>query len=159
MAWRRDGFERPAVAGDDLAVGQRAVGSEIGVVAGVETRRLAHIERAGGAVRAFRQHRRAGCRLDAGCRRRMVAMGVRDEDMRHRLAAHRVEQRRDMRLIERTGIDDRDPPAPDDIGHRAFEGERARVVAQDAAHAGRYLVHLVRCEVEAPVEGNVVAHR
>ena len=44
---------RPAVAGDDLAVGERAVGLEVGVVAGVEARRLADIERPRGAMRPF----------------------------------------------------------------------------------------------------------
>ena len=61
-----------------------------------------------GAVRALRQHQRAGRGLDRRHGRRMIAVGVGDEDMRHGLAAHRVEQRRDVRRIVGTGIDDRD---------------------------------------------------
>ncbi len=41
----------------------------------------------------------------------MIAMGMGDEDMRHGLAAHRIEQRRDVRVVERAGIDDRDAAA------------------------------------------------
>ena len=52
-------------AGDDLAVGERAVGPELGIVAGIEPRRLADIERTRGAVRPFGKHQRTGRRLDA----------------------------------------------------------------------------------------------
>ncbi len=44
---------RPAVAGDDLAVGERVVGPEVGVAAGVEPWPLADIERTRAAVRSF----------------------------------------------------------------------------------------------------------
>ena len=54
-----------------------------------------------GAMRPLAVGRGAGRGLDPRRRRRMVAMGVGDEDVRHRLAAHRIEQRRDMRLVER----------------------------------------------------------
>ena len=36
----------------------------------------------------------------------MIAMGVCDENVRHRLITHRVEQRFDVGRIVRTGIDD-----------------------------------------------------
>src|SRR5262245_22870244 len=63
-----------------------------------------------------------------------------------------------MSLVERTGIDDGNPPTPDDIGHRALEREWAGIVGEHPAHAGRDLLHGVGGEVEALVEGNVVAH-
>ena len=50
-------------------------------------------------------------------RRRMIAVGVGDEDMGHGLAAHGVEQRGDVGLVERPRIDDRDLAAADDVGH------------------------------------------
>ena len=84
-----------------LAVGERAVGPEVGVVGGVEPRRLADMQRARGAVRALGQHLRAGRRLDRRHAGRMIAVGVGDEDVRHGLAAHRVEQRRDVRRDRR----------------------------------------------------------
>ena len=102
-----------------------------------------------GAVRAFGQHQRAGRGLDRRHAGRMIAMGVGDEDMRHGLAAHRVEQRRAVGGIVGTGIDDRDLAAADDVAHRALEGERARVVAQDAPHAGHRLVDLVRARARS----------
>ena len=85
---------------------------------------------------------RAGRGLDPRRRRRMVAMGVGDEDVRHRLAAHGIEQRRDMRVIQRPGIDDGDAAAADDVAHRALERERPRIVAQEAPDAGRDLLDL-----------------
>ena len=88
----------------------------------------------------------------------MVAMGVGDEDVRHRLAAHGIEQRRDMRLVNRAGIDDGDAAFADDVADRALEGERPGIVAQDAADAGHHLLDLAGREIEGLVEGNVVAH-
>jgi hypothetical protein len=89
----------------------------------------------------------------------MVAVGVSDDDVRHGLAPHRVEQGRDVRLVDGAGIDDGDAAAADDVAHRALEGERAGIVAQDAPDAGRYLLDLARREIESLVEGDVVAHR
>ena len=88
----------------------------------------------------------------------MVAMGVRDDDLGHRLPAHRVQQRIDVLRIERTGIDDRDLPAPDDVAQRPLEGERARIVDEDAPHAGRDFLHHAGLKVELAIEGDVVGH-
>ena len=119
-------FDGPAVARDHLAVGERDVGPEIHVAAGIEPARLADVQRPRRPVRAFGEDRGAGRGLDPGHRRRMIAMGVGDEDVGHGLAAHRVEQRRDMGVVVRAGIEDRDFAAADDVAHRALEGERAR---------------------------------
>ena len=62
---------------------------------------LTDMQRPRRAVRAFGQNRRAGRRLDRRHRRRMVAVGVRDENMRDRLAAHRIEQRGDVSGVVR----------------------------------------------------------
>ena len=86
-------------------------------------------------------------------------MRVGDEDVRHGLAAHRIEQRRNMRFVERAGIDDRDLAMAEDVGDRALVGERPRIVAQDAAHAGHHLLDLARRQIEALVERDVVAHQ
>ena len=56
------------------------------------------------------------------------------------------------------GIDDRDLAAADDVAQRALEGERARIVAQDAPHAGHDLLDHAGREVEGSVEGDVVGH-
>src|SRR4029079_931484 len=88
----------------------------------------------------------------------MVAMRVRDKDVRHRLAAHRIEQRSDVRLIVRTRIDDRDLASPDDVADRTLEGERAGVVRHDTADARRDLFGEAGFESEDPVVWNVVCH-
>ena len=88
----------------------------------------------------------------------MIAMGVGDEDMRHRLVAHRVEQRADVTLVGRAGIDDGDLAAADDVAHRALEGERPRIIGHHAPDAGHRLVHRVGDEIEIFVEGDVVGH-
>ena len=85
-------------------------------------------------------------------------MGVGDDDVGHRLAAHGVEQRLDVLLVERAGIDDRDLAAPDDVAQRSLEGERARIVDEDAPHAGRDLLDHAGREVELAIEGDVVGH-
>ena len=85
----------------------------------------------------------------------MIAVGVGDENMRDGLAAHGVEQRRAVDGIVRARIDDGDLAAADDVAHRAFEGERARVVAQYAPHAGHRLVDASGNELEVFVVGDV----
>src|ERR1700751_4731984 len=86
----------------------------------------------------------------------MVAMGMGDQDMRHRLAAHRIEQRLGMHFAIRTGIDDRDLALAYDVADCAGEGERARIVAQHAADTGAYFLDDPGLEGEFLVEGDVV---
>ena len=88
----------------------------------------------------------------------MIAVGMGDENMRHRLAAHGVEQRTDMRGIVGTGIDDRDVAAAEDVADGSLERERTRVIGHDPSHARHRLVDRVRREIEFLVEGNVVVH-
>ena len=101
VAGRRDGFEREAVAAHHLAVGERLVGAEIGVVAGVEARRLADMQRPRRPVRSLAIGPGAGQRLDARRAGRVVAVGMRDDDMGDGLVAHRVEQRLDVARVVR----------------------------------------------------------
>ena len=88
----------------------------------------------------------------------MVAVGMGDEDVGDGLVLDRIEQRADVALVGGTGIDDGDVAAADDVTHRALEGERARVVAHDPAHAGHHFVHRLGGEIELLVEGDVVGH-
>ena len=126
--------------------------------AGIERIELADIERPRGAVRTFAVGLGAGRFHDARHRRRMIAMRMRDEDMGDGLAAHGVEQSGDVLAVVGARIDDRDIAAPDDIGDRSLEGERARIAGAERADAGRDLLHHAGNEVEASVEGNVFAH-
>src|SRR5665213_2282305 len=88
----------------------------------------------------------------------MIAMGVGDEDVRHGLAAHRVEQRVGMRLVVRTGFDDGDAATADDVAHRALVGERRRIVAEDAPDSRRDLLDVFGRQLKRLVEWNVVGH-
>src|SRR4030095_4203998 len=87
---------------------------------------------------------------------RVVAMGMGDENMRHRLAAHGVQQRFRMRLVVGTGIDDRDLPLAHDVADRAGEGERARIVAENAPYAGTGFIDDAGLERKVAVERDVV---
>ena len=88
----------------------------------------------------------------------MVAVGVRDEDRAHRLVAHGIEQRADMRGIVGPRIDDGDFAFADDVAERALEGERARIIGHHTAHARYHLVDRVGREFEIFIEGDVVGH-
>src|SRR5690349_1884703 len=88
----------------------------------------------------------------------MIAVSMGDENMRHRLATHGVEQRTDMRRVIGARIDDCDFAAPENIAHGPFEGERTRIVGHDAPHALHRLVNRIRRKFEVFVEGDVVVH-
>ena len=154
----RDRLDRKALAPDDLAVGERMVGNKIVVGACFEPVRFADMQRARGAVRPLRERHRPGRRLDLRRARRMIDMGMGDENMRHAFVADGIEQRRNVLRIVRPWIDDCDLAAADDVTDRALEGERTWIIAQEPAHAGRNLLHAAGREVEAPVEGDVVGH-
>ena len=153
MPRRRHRFEREAVALEYIAVGERDVGDKFPVAA-FEPRRFANMQRPRRAMRPFAVGFCASGRLDARRRRRMVAMGVGDEDMRHRLPSHRIEERGDMRLIERPRIDEGDLAAADDVADRPLERHRPRIVAHDAPQTGAHLLDEAGPQVEIFVEGD-----
>ena len=72
--------------------------------------------------------------------------------------AHGVEQRSTMPVVVRTGIDNRDAPASEDVTHGPFECERAGVVGHNPPDTGCCLLNLARLEIETLVESNVVGH-
>ena len=88
----------------------------------------------------------------------MVAVGVRDDDMRDGLAAHGVEQRLDMVGQVRAGIDDRDLPAADDVAAGAGEGVGAGIVGDDPAHERAHRDAGAGADREIEVEGEVGGH-
>ena len=158
VAGRRHRLHGPAVAADRIAILERGVGTKVHVGRGVEPARVADVQRARQPVRPFGKNRGAGRGLDLRHGGRMVAMGVRDENVGHGLAAHRIEQRSHMGVVVRAGIDDRDFAAPEDVAHRALESERPRVVGDDCPHIRRHLFGGVGHKIERLIEWDVVAH-
>ena len=80
-------------------------------------------------------------------------MRMGDEDMGDGLAVERLQQRVDMILLLRAGIDHRDLAVADDVGAGALEGERAGIARDDAADQRRQ-------PLGPPVfEGKVAAER
>src|ERR1700736_3658149 len=88
----------------------------------------------------------------------MVAMRVGHDHMRHCLATYGVEQAGYVLLVLGAGVEDRDAAAPDDVAHGTLEGERARIIDQEAAHARHDLLDPPRRQIEAPIERDVVVH-
>ncbi len=83
-------------------------------------------------------------------------MGVGDQDMRHGLIADRIEQCRGVGLVVGAGIDDRDLALAHDVTHRAGEGERARIVAENSPHPGANFVGHAGLQRKIAVERDVV---
>ena len=88
----------------------------------------------------------------------MIAMGMGDEDVRDRLAAHGIEQRRDMGVIVGAWVEDRNLAAADNVADRAREGERTGIVGDDRPYVRRHLFRSTGQEIEGLVVGDVVAH-
>ena len=155
MAGRRDRLERIAAPGDDLAVVERAVGRIGGIMRGVEAAR-----RAVGAGRrpvgAGADDRRAGRRAERRRRRRMVAMGMGDEDVADAPSLRRAQQRFDMRRVDRAGIDDRHLLAADDVTAGPGRGEGRGIVGDDPSHQRRDLGRLAGRRLDRPLEDEFV---
>ena len=158
VARRRHRFERPAVARHHLAVAERDVGPEIKVGAGIEPVGLADMQWPRRAVRALRIDHGTGRGLDLRHGRRMIAMGVGDENMGHGFAAHRIEHRRDMGLVVRAGVEYRHLAAADDVTDRPLEGERTGIVGDDRAHARRHFLGAAGLKIKRLVVRDVVVH-
>ena len=88
MARRRHGLQRPPGSLDGLAIAHRNVGPEVAVGAGFRGDFFALIARPRRTMRALGIDGGAGGRLDPRGVGRVVAMGVRDQNMRYGFAAH-----------------------------------------------------------------------
>src|SRR5438552_3506985 len=152
VTWRQDRADRPAVAMGKVAVGQRDIGHEAQVGAGIERIDLADAQWPRRPMRTFGKHGGAGVLLQPRRERRMVAVGMADEDVADRPAADRREQRRQMLIVVRPRIDHRERLAADEIAVGAVEGERARVSGGDALHIRRHRDRLAIGGIEAGVE-------
>ena len=102
---------------DLVAVAQDDIGDEIPVAAFL----AAGLAAPSAGMRPEAVGRRAGRLFQRLRRRRMVAVGVGDEDMGDLLAGEARQQRRDMLGKVGAGIDDRDLALADDIGAGALK--------------------------------------
>ena len=156
MARRRDRLDGPAVALDDLTILQTLIRHEGHVARGIERFVFTDVERPRMTVRPFGQHDGAGGCFQRRRVRRMIAMGVRDENMRDGFTLHRIENGGDVGGVFRAGIDNRDLAAPDDVAVGALEREWTGIVAQDAPHARTALDRLAGQLIESFIEWNIL---
>ena len=133
VAGRVHAFHGEARAADDIAVAHRDVGHEIRVPA------LFHRDALlvwASAVRTEAISGRARPFLKRAGRGRMIAMGMRDEDMGHVLALQSGAQIGEMFGIVGTRIDHCNLAFADNRDAGAFEGERAGIGCEQAPDRG-----------------------
>src|SRR5438552_18114351 len=82
----------------------------------------------------------------------MVAMRMRNQDMRDALACERAFQRVDVRRNVRPGIDDRYVALAEDVNARPFEGERPGIGREQPRDPRRDLEALAVGRIEISVE-------
>src|SRR5262249_9792229 len=83
---------------------------------------------------------------------RMIAMGMADEDVAHGPSVDRIDQRRQMRLVLRAGVDYRQIVAAEDIAVGAMEGEWAWIVGRQSQHTGSCFDRLAASRFKTGVE-------
>ena len=123
--------------------------------------RVAETRRAGAARCAGRPERGdlAAEQLLQGARPvAMIAMAVRDEDVRQPLAFDRGGNRLQMPLVGGTRVDDGDVAAADDITIGAEKGVGARIVGDDTPDARRDLLGDAIVDILTAIEGKRCRH-
>jgi hypothetical protein len=159
-----DRLETPTIAGDPVPVLQGYIGHEVPIATLLDGG-IAPLAPTGQA-RGLKAHgvgaepvgRGAGRRLQRLRRRRVVTMGVRDQDVGHPLARETGEERLDMLGKIRTGVDHRDLANTDDVGSGSPEGEGARIARNDPAdHRCDWLEPAV-FERKLAAEGDLDSH-
>ena len=88
----------------------------------------------------------------------MVAMAVRDEDMRQPLVLDRGGNRLQVPLVGGTRVDDGDVAAADEIAIGAEKGVGARIVGDDTPDARRDLLGDAIVDILTAIEGKRCRH-
>src|SRR2546423_15275361 len=156
MTRRGDCFKAPSIAGDNVGINKLEIGMEFAIPTSIKTRRFIEVEVACGAMRTLTEGWRARRGFDPLRRGRVVAMSMRDQDMRDRLVPNRIEERLDMRFVKRPGINDGNAIAADNVADPSLERERSWLVAQQPAHARKAFLDLATSKVDALVESDIV---
>ena len=129
-------FQRPAGAFDHITVPDLDIGPEFMIPGSIQCHvaRNYRLGRTPGPVRTVTVGS-GSCRLlQSAGQRRVITVGVGDDDMGDGFPAHCVQQGGKMVFILRTGINDGDTARADNIGIGALERERSGIVAGNAAH-------------------------
>ena len=160
MAGSVDAFEAEPVALDDVPVAHLDVGRELEVRSllddhGPPVRR----RRTPRAVRSEPVRRGRREAAQQGATGGVIPVGVGDEHVGDGFASQPVDERLDVRVEGRPGVDDRDSPAPDHVGAGAVKGERARVACDHAPDRRRHGLEHSVLELQLPVEPDVRRHR
>src|SRR5262245_44761687 len=113
MTGRGYRLQAPSIADHHVTINKLEIGVEFAVPTGIEARRFIEVELPRGAMRPLTEGWRACCGLDARCCRRVIAMSMRDHDVRDRLVSNGIEERLDMRFVKRPRIDDGNTIAAD----------------------------------------------
>jgi hypothetical protein len=159
VARRMNRRHAPTRSRHDIAVAQGVIGTEVVIAAFFGD--AAHTSAILGAARAVGTEAVSGGArhvLQRRRRRRVIDMGMGDENVRHGLAGERFEQRFHMRGDCRAGIDDGDAVPADDVGAGALEGEGARVARDDAADERAQRGDGAVLDLEIAAEGNLNGH-
>src|SRR5262245_41028635 len=148
--------EREALDPDHVAVSEFSIRRKAWIDEGVTE---------AGNTRAARRSRRpergdssAGERLQSTRAVTVVAMTVRNENISEALGLDRGRDRLQMALVGRTGIDDGDVAAPDDVAVSAEKRVGPGIVGDDAANAGADLLGHAIIDVLVAVEGKLRRH-
>jgi len=149
-----DRLETPTLPGDDIAIAHRHIRSEIPVPAFFDPGLAAPAS----GMRAVTPGRRTRRRLQCCGRRRMVAMRVSDQDVRHTLRRETGEQ--GLHMLGEVGawVDHRNLAAADHVGAGAPEGEWAGVARDDTADPRCYRFEPTVFEREFAAKRNVDGH-
>src|SRR5712671_3544623 len=159
MTRRGDCLEIPSIASHHIAINKLEIGMEFAITTGIKTLRFIEVELARGAMRPLTEGWRARCGLDACCSGRVVAMSMRDQDMRDHLVSNRIEERLDVRFVKWPWVNDGNAISAHNIADRSLERKRSRIVAQQPPQARVHFLDLAGRKVEALVERDIVAHR
>src|SRR5262245_50170057 len=100
----------------------------------------------------------AGERLQSTRAVTVVAMTVRNENIREALALYGGRDRLQMALVGGTRIDDGDLAAPDDVAVSADKRVGPGIIGDDAANAGADLLGHAIIDILAAVEGKLRRH-
>lgn len=132
MAGRRDHLQRHAAGGDALALAQDPIGHQLPVAVGSNGIELEQTLLPARPMPAAEPDRGARRLAQPPHQRRVIAMGVGEDDSLDLPAADRLLQRREMAQIVRPRVNHEDRPITDDEAVGALEGIGPGIWGRDA---------------------------